>query len=225
MQMPVSRISLFITALYAISLAGFVVFVQQHYKSRILERSLPATSTSKPIASLSHTKYKSPYVVKKDIVNIGDVIHLSIKSGNKNQTSQYPVDESGTLFISKIGEIEAAGLQASDILNHVTPLFQHIYSDAEISILIEKKIPPNSVFVIGEIQKPGLYSPEKSLDIEEAIAMAGGLTAFANPSKLTIFRRENGIEVTIEYDLALAQSNPSIQRHIKLNTADVLIVH
>ena len=50
--------------------------------------------------------------------------------------------------------------------------------------------------VLGQVQKPGSYEivGSESIDLLQAIGMAGGYTRIANPGKVTVKRREGGEE-------------------------------
>src|SRR5262249_41350279 len=51
----------------------------------------------------------------------------------------------------------------------------------------------NSVFIMGEVTRPGSYSRAETLTLMKLVSMAGGFTQFAAPSRITILR-ENGVE-------------------------------
>lgn len=70
-------------------------------------------------------------------------------------------------------------------------------------------VPKTSVFsVFGEVRRPGSYPLEKETTILEAISIAGGVTQDADPQKLELLRKENGVQKKITlniHDLLNAQ--------------------
>jgi polysaccharide export outer membrane protein len=79
-----------------------------------------------------------------------------------------------------------------------------------------------SVFVLGEVAKPGAYTLEKDTTPLEAVTLAGGLTESAAISGVKLLRkRDDGTQETVELDLA--GSDPRA-REILLAEGDTLLV-
>lgn len=79
-----------------------------------------------------------------------------------------------------------------------------------------------SVFVLGEVVKPGAYTLEKDTSPLEAITLAGGLTDSAASSGVKLLRkRDAGAQETIELDLTGADPRA---REIFLAEGDTLLV-
>jgi len=53
----------------------------------------------------------------------------------------------------------------------------------------------NSVFIMGEVTRPGSYSRGETMTLMKLLSMAGGFTQFAAPSRIAILR-ENGAEAS-----------------------------
>jgi polysaccharide export outer membrane protein len=78
-----------------------------------------------------------------------------------------------------------------------------------------------SVFVLGEVVKPGAYSLEKDTTPLEAITLAGGLTETASTGVRLLRRRADGSQETIELDLTGADPRA---RELLLVEGDTLLV-
>ena len=65
--------------------------------------------------------------------------------------------------------------------------------------------------VLGQVQKPGTYEipGEESVDLLQAIAMAGGYTRLANTSRINVNRTVGGKKVSYTFDArTLATERP-----------------
>ena len=92
----------------------------------------------------------------------------------------------------------------------------------------------NSVFIMGEISKPGAYPRAEALTLMKLVSIAGGLTKFAAPGRITLIR-ENGVEarkeqtkisekIHLKVNLNAIQSDPKANPDIGLEPGDVIIV-
>jgi len=79
-----------------------------------------------------------------------------------------------------------------------------------------------SVFVLGEVVKPGAYALDKDTSPLEALSLAGGFTESAAPgSAKLVRRRDDGSQETIEVDLSGADPRA---RQLLLAEGDTLVV-
>lgn len=87
----------------------------------------------------------------------------------------------------------------------------------------EEKILPG-IFVTGEVARPGRYEYRHSLNVLQAIALAGGLGPFAAESRIKIRRKENGAETLYEFDYGSFESGEDLSGNMALRNGDVVIV-
>src|SRR5262249_44624731 len=96
----------------------------------------------------------------------------------------------------------------------------------------------NSVFIMGEVTRPGSYSRAETLTLMKLVSMAGGFTQFAAPSRITILR-ENGVEgsngdskgepkakpkIRLSFNANAIQRNPEAHPDPALQPGDVVVV-
>jgi polysaccharide export outer membrane protein len=58
----------------------------------------------------------------------------------------------------------------------------------------------------------------------QALAMAGGLTPFADADDIKIIRREHGREITFSFDYDEVTAGESLEQNIVLQRGDVVVV-
>jgi polysaccharide export outer membrane protein len=89
----------------------------------------------------------------------------------------------------------------------------------------------NSVFIMGEINKPGAYTRAEALTLMKLLSLAGGFSKFAAPSRVTLLR-ENRADVSpdvkqhvrLRVDVNAIQRDPKGHPDIALEPGDVVIV-
>jgi capsular exopolysaccharide synthesis family protein len=82
----------------------------------------------------------------------------------------------------------------------------------------------NAVYVMGEVNKPGVYSQPEALSLLKLVTLAGGFTKYAAPGRATLIRREGEKKVLMKVDLKDIMSDPKVNEDLSLRPGDVLIV-
>lgn len=92
----------------------------------------------------------------------------------------------------------------------------------------------NSVFIMGEVMRPGSYTRAEAMSLMKLVSLAGGFTRFAAPGRITILR-ENGREkvtgglsardkISLRVDVNAIQRNPAANPDPSLDPGDVIVV-
>ena len=104
----------------------------------------------------------------------------------------YQVDQAGNIRMWEIGTIKAAGLTVTSLAKKV----ESAYKAAEIYTSPTIQIQTNSVVgnineqltVSGSVQRPGAIAFAKDMTLAQALAAAGGPTAFGTTKRVTVYR-------------------------------------
>jgi len=80
-----------------------------------------------------------------------------------------------------------------------------------------------SVYVLGQVLRPGAIPLVGDLKVVQALAMAGGFTPFASPSRVTVIREEGAKRVTLPVDVNAILKGEGAQ-DVQLQVGDVIHV-
>ena len=104
----------------------------------------------------------------------------------------------------------------------IKKLDQDYIANPQVDVRIDTKA--LTVFVVGEVSKPGSYPFEPGLDPLKAIALAGGMTDFASSKALIIRKNEAGGETQIKVNVKkLMKANPDRNQY-ELEPGDMVVV-
>jgi polysaccharide export outer membrane protein len=124
-------------------------------------------------------------------VRPGDVVKIQVW-GHEELSGEFPVDENYDLFYPIIGAINVRELtvrQLRDRLNHeLESLFQHPF------IVV---VPLFRIAVLGEVERPSLYSIDPTMTVYDVIALAGGVTRDANQKKIQLLRAGEEVQLIL----------------------------
>src|SRR6185503_3929304 len=127
--------------------------------------------------------------------------------GNKDLTRVTAVRPDGLISMPIIGDVQAAGLTADALAQRIADrLKQYLATSPAVSVSV-KELNSYSVYVLGEVTKPGKFQLKSYVTVLQAISMAGGFTEWAKKNKLQVVRAtQNGdhqrqeLHIPIRYD-------------------------
>ncbi len=148
--------------------------------------------------------------------------------GNKDLTRLTSVRPDGLISFPIIGDVQAAGLTADALAQRIAERLKQYIANPAVSVSV-KELNSYSVYVLGEVSKPGKFQLKSYITVLQAISMAGGFTDFAKKNKLQVVRAtQNGdhkrqeVHIPIRYDdLVSGRGEPG---NIVLHPGDTVVV-
>jgi polysaccharide biosynthesis/export protein len=94
----------------------------------------------------------------------------------------------GMISMPIIGDVQAAGLTSDQLAERITKRLKDFKENPSVSVSV-KEVNSYTVFLLGEVARPGRYQLKSYTTILQAISLAGGFTPFASKNKLQVIRR------------------------------------
>ena len=134
----------------------------------------------------------------------------------------------GHISMPIIGDVKAAGLTADALAKEIAAQLKEYIQIPSVSVSV-KELNSYSVFIIGEIAKPGKYQLKSYVTVLQAISLAGGFTTYASKNKLQVVRvienadhERKEIHIPLRYDdLVTGSGYPG---NITLASGDTVVV-
>lgn len=160
---------------------------------------------------------RSPYTV-----NPGDQLSISVWKEDDLQRLVI-VRPDGAFSFPLAGEIQAEGHSIEQIQQLLTERLHKYIPDPVVTIAAEQ-IAGNTVYVIGQVQRPGQFIASAQIDVMQALSLGGGMTAFANLDKIKILRRIDGKLIAIPFNYRDIEKGKRLHQNIILQPGDVVVV-
>lgn len=176
-------------------------------------------------AAIQEREYETPAGF---LLGPEDLLEITVWK-NPDLSRVTPIRPDGLISIPIIGDVQAAGLTADALAHRIADrLKQFVAGSPAVSVSV-KELNSYSVFVLGEVSKPGKYQAKSYVTLLQAISIAGGFTEFAKKNKLQVVRvRPNGdhklheIRIPVRYDdLVAGRGEPG---NIILLSGDTVVV-
>jgi polysaccharide export outer membrane protein len=141
----------------------------------------------------------------------------------KDVSAEVTVRPDGMISLPLLNEVKAGGLTPDELRDKVNELAKKFFEDPSVTITV-KTINSRRVFITGSVNKPGAYPLTAPTTVLQLIAMAGGLTEFADQKNITVMRTENGSPVSYAFNYKDVSKRKNLEQNIALKPGDTVIV-
>lgn len=138
-------------------------------------------------------------------------------------TKTLVVRPDGKISYPLLGDLPAAGLTVKQLQAEIQKGLEKYVTDVNVTVILAKE-QYYKIYVTGKVNKPGEFLVGQAPTVMRAIAMAGGLTPFAAPSKIVILRKAGTGEEVFSFDYNAVSRGQSMEQDVTLLPGDVVVV-
>jgi polysaccharide biosynthesis/export protein len=148
----------------------------------------PVTQPAGPsgaVADASSTAVKTPVGADYKLVP-GDKLRVEVyKDAQLSQSVQVRPD--GKITLPLANDVPAAGRTPTELRDAIVSSLKPYMANPTVTVMVVETVPP-TIYVMGEVNANGPQPLVGKVDVLQALAMAKGLTDFANKKNITIRR-------------------------------------
>lgn len=156
------------------------------------------------------------------LINPGDYLSISVWKEADLQRGVI-VRPDGAFSFPLTGDIQAAGRSVEEVRQTLTDRLQKYIPDPVVTVATED-LRGSRIYVIGEVQRPGEFPVNRSVDVMQALSMAAGMTPFANSKDIKILRRINKKLIAIPFNYEDVKNGKRLNQNIRLEPGDVVVI-
>lgn len=159
------------------------------------------------------------------IIGPDDVLAVSFWR-DKELSGDVVVRPDGKVSLQLINEVQAAGLTPEQLRVAITQAASKYVEDPTVTVVV-KQINSRKVFVVGQANKPGIYPLAGPMTVVQLIALAGGLTEFADRENIVIVRAErrpDGEPVSVRINYKDLMKRKNLKQNIDLKPGDTIMI-
>lgn len=151
---------------------------------------------------------------------------VDARAGQGGQSREVTVSPDGVVRLPLIGPVPAIGLSLDEIAEEVNARYgQRLRGISVTPILVQRA--PRSVFVLGQVNRPGRIELQGPTSVMQAIAMAEGWRTGSNLRQIIVFRRDANWQLQatkIDLQGALNGRRPHPADEIWLRDSDIVLI-
>ena len=155
-------------------------------------------------------------------LHAGDSITVSVWKELELQR-KVVIRPDGRFSFPLAGEVQAAGRSADEVRTELEGALKQYIPEAVVAVMVED-VSGNRVYVIGQVNKPGMYVMNPQLTVIQALSLAGGGTPFAKLDRITVIRGKGTAQKTMPFRYDQVVEGKSLQQNVTLESGDVVLV-
>ena len=152
----------------------------------------------------------------------GDVLSVSVWK-EEGLSKDILIRPDGGMSFPLAGDIQAGGQSVAQLQDLIADEIKRYIPDPVVTVSVIK-VQNNKIFIVGKVNRPGDYIGTSYIDVLQALAMAGGLNAYASSNNIKILRRVNGNIKTMSFEYDEVAGGFKLQQNIILQSGDVVVV-
>ncbi|MFO0706502.1 MAG: polysaccharide biosynthesis/export family protein [Nitrospira sp.] len=171
------------------------------------------------------TVEKSSLIVTSDyLIGPEDVLEITVWR-NADLSKQVSVRPDGRVSLPLIGDVAAVGKTASQLAEDIANRLKEYKENPQVSIVVQQ-VNSYSIYVLGEVTRPGKYPLKSKTTLLQAITLASGFTPTAARNKIVVFRfgkdGEGQVKIKASYDDIVLRDGSN--QNIELKPGDQIVV-
>jgi polysaccharide biosynthesis/export protein len=162
-------------------------------------------------------------VMRTYTVGAGDVLEVRVWH-NDQLSRRVTVRPDGFVTLPLVGDIACGGKTVELISKEITQKGTEFYTEPLVVSVEVAELHSYRVYVLGEVTRPGEFTPTGQVTVLQAIALAGGFTRFASSNEILIVRKDTHGERRIPFAYTQVVDNGDLRENLPLLTNDTVVV-
>jgi len=156
------------------------------------------------------------------LIGPGDVLDISVWK-DEALTKLVTVLPDGKISFPLIGEVSAGGKTVAQLSQELERKLARYVPDINLSVVVAR-VDSMLIYVIGRVNKPGMFELSANVNVLQALAMAGGLNPFAKRGKIKIFRKQGNQDQVFAFNYDDVTKGENLAQNIQLQRGDIVVV-
>ena len=129
----------------------------------------------------------------------------------------------GRITLPVIGELQAAGLRPEELRQRIVAGAAKYLTEPNVAVVV-RAINSRRIFVTGRVTTPGGHLLKGPLTVMQAIALAGGVTEYADAKNITVLRTVNGRTSRFPFNYKDVSRGKKLEQNVLLLPGDTVVV-
>lgn len=152
-----------------------------------------------------------------------DVLDISVWGEQELRRDELVVRPDGKISFPLAGDVDVAGKTTAEVKDLIENALRPYVPQAAVTVIVAQ-LGSMQFYVLGKVQRPGMYNVGKGLNVLQALSMAGGLTPFAKEKEIVVIRSEGTSTVQFPFNYDQVKEGKKLEQNIPLQRGDVVLV-
>ena len=153
----------------------------------------------------------------------GDALDIRVFDEDRFD-GEYQVGDDGRIDFPMVGGVEVRGKTKDEVARLLEGKLADGYlKNPQVSVQVKQR-GNREVSVLGQVNEAGSIDYRDGLSLVQAISLAGGLSAFAAPTRVKVTRRTGVGEQTVTFEVSLSAIFNGKSEDLVLRPGDIVFV-
>lgn len=156
------------------------------------------------------------------VIGAEDVLSINVWK-EAEVSGSVPVRPDGKISLPLLNDVQAAGLTPVELSAQIAEKLKKFLESPRVTVVVTQ-INSRKYYVLGEVLRAGAFSLLPNMTVLQALSSAGGLSQYANGSKIYVLRTENGKQNKYAFNYKQVVRGESAEQNIALKPGDTIVV-
>ena len=161
-------------------------------------------------------------VLSEFILGVGDEVEIMVYR-HDDLSRKIRIPPAGKNTLPLIGEIQTKGVSIHQLSKKIKEGFDVYIENPQVTVEIAS-YKGQKIFVLGEVNNPGVYQFDPPTTVLEAVSKAGGFTLDGKDNSVVLIRGGTSNPEIKKLDLESALDKGEVSQNMCLQTGDVVFV-
>jgi polysaccharide biosynthesis/export protein len=153
----------------------------------------------------------------------GDKVVVGVYDDPKLLPTEMTVSPDGKISYPLVGELMVGGRSIGQIRQEMETRLKKYISDP-IATVIVTEVKGNVVYVIGQVTKPGQLIMNPTINVMQALSMAGGGNPYAKLDGIIVIRSTATGQKILPFKYGQVAAGKDLAQNVDLESGDVVVV-
>ncbi|MBN2410738.1 polysaccharide export protein [candidate division KSB1 bacterium] len=180
---------------------------------------------SNPNRTVFKLKIPANNITESSVYRLGYGDSIEIKFFNNPEYNEtVTVRPDGRITLPRVGDVYVIQMTPSELDDIITQTYSEILLDPDVTVIV-RDFGGQDVYVMGEVENPGIYPLTKGMTMLRAIAVAGGPKGSAKLGSVILIRNDgNQTGEALRVDLALSSVRKNLNKDLPVQGFDMIYV-
>jgi polysaccharide export outer membrane protein len=157
-------------------------------------------------------------------LHAGDRLIVGVYDDPKLLPQEITVTPDGSITYPMVGELAVGGKTTGQVRTELEAKLKKYISEP-IAIVLITDVKGNVAYVVGQVNKPGQIVMNPSINVLQALSMAGGTNPYAKLDSIIVIRTSpGGVQRVLPFRYGQVSSGKDLQQNVQLESGDVVVV-
>jgi polysaccharide export outer membrane protein len=156
-------------------------------------------------------------------LHAGDEILVGVFDDPKLLPQKIVIAPDGTFSFPLIGLVVAAGKTADRVRAEMEERLKKFIADPSVTVIVND-VKGNVAYVVGQVNKPGDIVMNPSVNVLQALSIAGGLNPYAKGDGIIVIRSTPAGQSVLSFHYGQVMNGKNLEQNVQLQSGDVVVV-